>query len=93
MRALHGMEAFFRGAEAPPPAWKMAVVTWIGVMPAVYIFSNAVPAVFGTVPELVSLVLVGCTTPTATAPRTALDEPARKYDGYGRFHRSIYPAF
>ena len=58
MRALHGMEAFFRGAEAPPPAWKMAVVTWIGVMPAVYIFSNAVPAVFGTVPELVSLVLV-----------------------------------
>ena len=58
MRALHGMEAFFRGAEAPPPAWKMAVVTWIGVMPAVYIFSNAVAAVFGTVPELASLVLV-----------------------------------
>jgi hypothetical protein len=58
MRALHGMEAFFRDGESPPPAWKMASVTWIGVMPAVYIFSNAVPAVFGTVPEAASLVLV-----------------------------------
>lgn len=45
---LHGLEAFFRRPE-PPPRWKMAVITWIGVNPAVYIFSNAVPAV---VPEL-----------------------------------------
>jgi len=45
---IHGLEAFFRHVD-PPPRWKMAVLTWIGVNPAVYIFSKAVPAL---VPEL-----------------------------------------
>jgi antibiotic biosynthesis monooxygenase (ABM) superfamily enzyme len=56
-RELHGLEAFFR-SSAPPPKWKMAIVTWIGVMPAAYIFSHAVPAVFGNMPELVGLIVV-----------------------------------
>ena len=56
-RHLHGLEAFFRGG-APPPRWKMAVLTWIAVSPAVYIFSNAVPAVFGELPMLASLLVV-----------------------------------
>ncbi|MEM0967397.1 MAG: DoxX family membrane protein [Verrucomicrobiota bacterium] len=32
-RELHGLEAFFRegGTSPPPPVWKMALVTWIGV--------------------------------------------------------------
>ena len=31
-RELHGLEAFFRGnSPAPPPRWKMAIVTYIGV--------------------------------------------------------------
>jgi uncharacterized protein len=44
---LHGLEAFFDdgGAQAPrPPRWKMATLTWLGVVPAVYLFSHAVPA-------------------------------------------------
>lgn len=57
-RELHGMEAFFREGAAHPPRWKMAIVTWIGVSPAVYIFSNTVPAVFGHLSTLMSLLLV-----------------------------------
>ncbi len=30
-RQLHGLEAFFRGANSPPPRWKMAIATYIGV--------------------------------------------------------------
>lgn len=57
-RALHGLEAFFRGEQAPPAAWKMAIVTWIGVNPAVFIFSKLVPSVFGELPGLAELLLV-----------------------------------
>jgi hypothetical protein len=57
-RALHGMEAFFRDGESPPPAWKMALLTWVGVNPAVYIFSTAVPAVLGKMPMLAELLIV-----------------------------------
>jgi antibiotic biosynthesis monooxygenase (ABM) superfamily enzyme len=56
-RELHGLEAFFHGNASPPPVWKMAVLTWIGVNPAVYIFSNTVPAVFGDLPPLAVLLL------------------------------------
>lgn len=54
---LHGLEAFFRHG-ARPPTWKMALLTWVGVNPAVYIFSNAVPAAFGDLPPLATLLLV-----------------------------------
>ncbi len=30
---LHGMEAWFRSPGSPPPRWKMAVVTFLGVYP------------------------------------------------------------
>ena len=39
-RELTGLEAWFRSAEMPPPRWKMAVLTWVGVWP----ISMAVPA-------------------------------------------------
>lgn len=32
-RPLHGLEAWFRSPGNPPPRWKMAVVTWLGVYP------------------------------------------------------------
>jgi len=34
-RTLHGLEAFFHGDgyTPPPPRWKMATVTWLGVWP------------------------------------------------------------
>ena len=39
IRPLHGFEAFFRGGRNPPPRWKMAIVTWLGVFPAVLLWS------------------------------------------------------
>jgi hypothetical protein len=32
-RQLHGLEAWFRSPHNPPPRWKMAVVTLLGVYP------------------------------------------------------------
>jgi len=35
-RELHGLEAFFRGnSAAPPPRWKMAIATYLGVVPTI----------------------------------------------------------
>src|SRR5258708_17393753 len=35
-RELHGLEAFFRqDSPAPPPRWKMAIATYLGVVPVV----------------------------------------------------------
>lgn len=32
-RPLHGLEAWFRSPHTPPPRWKMAVATFLGVFP------------------------------------------------------------
>lgn len=32
-RRLHGLEAWFRSPHTPPPRWKMAVATFLGVFP------------------------------------------------------------
>src|SRR5437899_1300928 len=33
---LHGLEAFFRqGEPSPPPRWKMAIATYLGVVPTI----------------------------------------------------------
>lgn len=42
---LHGLEAFFRGGgqKQPPPRWKMAIVTWLGVFPVVLFWSRTLP--------------------------------------------------
>jgi len=35
-RELHGLEAFFRqNSPAPPPRWKMAIATYLGVVPVI----------------------------------------------------------
>lgn len=57
-RPIHGLEAFFRDAPPPPPRWKMAVVTWLAVNPAVLVSSRLVAAVFGKLPSLAELLLV-----------------------------------
>jgi len=45
-RELHGLEAFVRGKDSHgPPAWRMALVTWLGVNPAVWLFAQGVPRV------------------------------------------------
>jgi antibiotic biosynthesis monooxygenase (ABM) superfamily enzyme len=36
IRQLHGLEAFFRqGNPSPPPRWKMAIATYLGVVPVI----------------------------------------------------------
>jgi antibiotic biosynthesis monooxygenase (ABM) superfamily enzyme len=57
-RPLHGLEAFFRGTDASPPRWKMALLTFVAVNAAVYFFSAVVPLVFGPLPMIVGFLLV-----------------------------------
>lgn len=43
-RRLSGLEAFFRsGKGIMPPRWKMAIVTFLGVLPSVLLWSNVIP--------------------------------------------------
>lgn len=51
-RRLHGLEAFFRKRGQPPPRWKMAVVTWLGVFPAVLLWSSILPRTLGGLPHV-----------------------------------------
>ncbi|MBL9139909.1 MAG: antibiotic biosynthesis monooxygenase [Verrucomicrobiales bacterium] len=36
---LHGLEAWFRSPHPPPPKWKMAVATFLGVLPVAMFLS------------------------------------------------------
>src|SRR5262245_24864752 len=38
-RPLHGLEAWFRSPHTPPPRWKMAVATFLGVFPVATVLS------------------------------------------------------
>ena len=38
-RQLHGLEAWFRSPQNPPPRWKMAVATFLGVFPVAMILN------------------------------------------------------
>ena len=38
-RPLHGLEAWFRSPHNPPPRWKMAIATFIGVFPVAMILN------------------------------------------------------
>ena len=45
-RPLHGLEAWFRSPATPPPRWKMAVATFLGVFPVATLLSLTVgPAI------------------------------------------------
>lgn len=58
-RELHGLEGFFRqGGAPPPPKWKMALLTWLAVNPAVYVCSRGVPALLDGVPAYVQFPIV-----------------------------------
>jgi uncharacterized protein len=41
-RPLHGLEAWFRSPTNPPPRWKMAVTTLLGVYPASLLLGETV---------------------------------------------------
>ena len=54
-----GLEAFFQGVPGgPPPKWKMAVVTWLGVFPAVVLWSWVVRKSLSGLPSLVTTAIV-----------------------------------
>jgi antibiotic biosynthesis monooxygenase (ABM) superfamily enzyme len=57
-RELQGLDIFFRPSGQSPARWKMAIVTYLAVVPAVYAFSRLVPAVFGTLPGLLAMLVV-----------------------------------
>jgi antibiotic biosynthesis monooxygenase (ABM) superfamily enzyme len=40
-RQLHGLEAWFRSPHNPPPRWKMAVATFLGVFPVAMVLNLA----------------------------------------------------
>lgn len=85
---LHGMEAFFRdGTAAPPPRWKMAIVTWMGVNLAVYVFSNAIPTVIPGMPMLLSLLLVNAFV-VASLTWILMPMLTKIFDGWLRSSRS-----
>jgi len=42
-RQIHGLEAWFRSSGAPPPRWKMALLTFTGVYP----LTSLLPSLFG----------------------------------------------
>jgi antibiotic biosynthesis monooxygenase (ABM) superfamily enzyme len=49
-RTLTGLEAFFRsGGDSMPPRWKMAVVTFLGVLPTVMVCSTLLASVLSSV--------------------------------------------
>ena len=39
-RQLHGLEAWFRSPQNPPPRWKMALATFLGVFPVAMILNS-----------------------------------------------------
>ncbi|MEM9351692.1 MAG: antibiotic biosynthesis monooxygenase [Planctomycetota bacterium] len=45
-RRLHGLEAFFHNAGAPPK-WKMAVLVWMGVFPSVTLWGAVMRPLLG----------------------------------------------
>lgn len=58
-RRLTGMEAFFRsGNSSSPPRWKMAVVTFLGVLPSVLFWASLLPPVLASVHWFIVSVIV-----------------------------------
>jgi len=45
-RQLHGLEAWFRSPGGPPPRWKMALATFVGVFPTAMVLNLTIgPAI------------------------------------------------
>lgn len=59
LRRLTGLEAFFRDVrQSPPPRWKMAIVTWLGVFPSVWLWSSTLPQVLTCLPSVIVMAIV-----------------------------------
>jgi antibiotic biosynthesis monooxygenase (ABM) superfamily enzyme len=49
-RPLHGLEAWFRSPHNPPPKWKMAVATFLGVFPLAMVLNLTLGPAIGQWP-------------------------------------------
>jgi antibiotic biosynthesis monooxygenase (ABM) superfamily enzyme len=60
-RQLHGLEAWFRSPHTPPPRWKMAVATFLGVYPTSLFLALTVGKAVHTWPlPARSVAIAGC---------------------------------
>ena len=64
---LHGLEAWFRSPGGPPPRWKMAAVTLLGVYPVSLLIGYALSPQLRKLPLglnsfIVSVLIVSCLT-------------------------------
>ncbi len=72
MRVLTGLEIWFALPDArttmPPPRWKMALVTWLGIFPLVLLATATITPMLAPMlhPLLVTLVVTGLITPVMT---------------------------
>ncbi len=53
-RPLHGLEAWFRSPQNPPPRWKMATATFLGVFPVATILNLTIGPAIRSLPFLVA---------------------------------------
>ncbi len=65
-RELHGLEAWFRTPQ-PPPRWKMALLTWLGVWPTSLIVGILIGPLLGDLhlalrSSIVAAIIVVCLT-------------------------------
>ena len=76
-RQLHGLEAWFRSPHVPPPRWKMAIVTLVGVYPVSLVIGLTLATPLQSLPLplnvfVVSALIVACLTwlvmPALTKP-------------------------
>src|SRR5215831_9641275 len=62
MRVLTGLEGWFAlpaaRTQGPPPRYKMALVTWLGIFPLVLLFSNVVGPWVASVHPLLGVMVV-----------------------------------
>src|SRR5262245_14942719 len=56
-RRLHGLEAWFRSPQNPPPRWKMAIATFAGVFPTAAILNLTLGRAIQPWPFIVSSVV------------------------------------
>jgi len=53
-RQLNGLEAWFRSSHNPPPRWKMAVATFLGVFPVAMVLNLTLGPLIRSWPFLIS---------------------------------------
>jgi antibiotic biosynthesis monooxygenase (ABM) superfamily enzyme len=57
-RQLHGLEAWFRSPQLPPPRWKMAVATLLGVYPMSLLIGFTLSPTLRQLPLILNLFIV-----------------------------------